>query len=297
MSSPAWPVLVLLLSTKSLAADCPLDDASVAARVTAARAAVETTCPCAAATSAGAYRECARGVVRGLVGAGDLDAACQRTVLRCSQRSTCGRPGAVTCCSVRSNGTIRCAVKRDASKCPTSRPGYCVGALTSCCDACGPGGCVVPTTTTTTLGACGGGPGSCAGNCPTGLACTFVQDASPFCACTPDGSQPCGDAQAPFCNGTCPAGQRCAGDGIVPGLPCGCIPEGATGCDAANVATCSATCPERGDGPRVCAPFTVSTLDLCICVDGDAQCGAGSPPFGLCPPGDRCHVETGMCAP
>lgn len=293
MSSPACPVAVLLLSAwTSVAADCPLDDPAVVA----ARAAVETTCPCAAATSSGTYRECARGVVRGLVGTGALDAACQRTVLRCSQRSTCGRPGAVTCCSLRSNGAVRCAVKRDASKCPTSRPGYCVGTLASCCDACGAGGCVVPTTTTT-LGACGGGPGSCFGNCPAGLTCTFVQDAPPFCACTPDGSQPCGSVQVPSCNGTCPAGQHCAGDGIVPGLACGCIPDGATGCDQANTATCSATCPDGVGGPRVCAPIATSGIDLCICVDADTPCGTGSPGLGVCPPGERCEVPGGSCVP
>jgi hypothetical protein len=112
-----------------------------------------------------------------------------------------------------------------------------------------------------------------------------------------DGASLLGDAQEPFCNGTCPAGQKCAGDGIVPGLACGCIPEDATGCDVAPVATCSATCPERGAGPRVCAPYRVSTLDLCICTDADLVCGVDPPPFGLCPAGERCVADRGTCLP
>jgi hypothetical protein len=145
---------------------------------------------------------------------------------------------------------------------------------------------------------CGGGPGSCGGTCPSGLTCSFVQDEFPFCGCVPDGSQPCGSVAVPFCNGTCPPGERCGGDAVVPGLPCACIPEGATACGEAPTATCSATCAAGVDGPRACAPFVVSSVDLCICVDADSTCSPGAPPtFGVCPPGQRCDVNTGTCVP
>jgi hypothetical protein len=50
MWSPARSVAALVLSAStSVAAECPLDDPAVAT----ARAAVEATCPCAAATSSG----------------------------------------------------------------------------------------------------------------------------------------------------------------------------------------------------------------------------------------------------
>jgi len=283
---------IVAVASRSLAADCPTTDPEVVA----ARAAVETSCPCATATSAGARRECARGVLRGLVGDGALAPECVRAVRRCVQRSICGRPDAVTCCGVRENGTVRCRIKRAASKCPTGRPGYCVGAVPSCCDACDATGCAP--TTTTTLPECGGGPGSCGGRCPSGLTCAFVQDAFPFCGCVPDGSQPCGSATVPFCNGTCPLGERCGAEGIVPGLPCSCIPEAATACGESSTSTCTATCADGVDGTRVCAPFVVSSTDLCICVDADGECTPGAPPtLGLCPPGERCEVTSGQCMP
>jgi DNA end-binding protein Ku len=88
----------------------------------------------------------------------------------------------------------------------------------------------------------------------------------------PDGSQPCGSATVPFCNGTCPLGERCGAEGIVPGLPCSCIPEAATACGESSTSTCTATCADGVDGTRVCAPFVVSSIDLCICVDADGEC-------------------------
>jgi hypothetical protein len=140
--------LLILAAAQGAAARCgdePGDDAAVAA----ARAAVAVTCPCATATSRAAYLECARGVAIERVGQGTLPASCRADVVRCASRSTCGRPGAVTCCRTNAQGKTRCSIARDAARCRPQRGGQaCVGAFPSCCDACTATGCApVPTPT------------------------------------------------------------------------------------------------------------------------------------------------------
>ncbi len=140
-----------------------------AADIAAARAAVAASCPCDDATSHGEYVRCAAEQASAAL----QNPSCLRVVKRCAARSTCGRPGAVTCCRTSASGTVSCAVKHEAAKCRARQGGTaCVGGLASCCDACGPGGCVTTTTTTTTLPpVCGNGvveaPEMCDGTtCP-----------------------------------------------------------------------------------------------------------------------------------
>jgi hypothetical protein len=265
------------------------DNPGDAAALAATQAHVEATCPCAAATSHQEYVRCAALALRTMVGNNTLPPECLKTAWRCAKRSTCGRPGAVTCCRVAASGRVRCAIKREASRCTGDR---CVGTHPSCCDACGPIGCnPPPTTTTTTVPPCGGGPFSCGGACPAGLTCAPVSDFEPYCGCVPDGSQPCGDATQPFCNGTCPPGEECGPAAIFEGAPCFCHPVGATPCGEVGYPTCGGICPDDD----VCQAFRAGTIRLCSCADPAVQCSTGCGVQGVCPPGEACTVNEGPC--
>src|SRR5439155_60280 len=61
-------------------------------------------------------------------------------------QSTCGIPGAVTCCRTDATGNTTCSIKRSAGACkPPSGGTAFVGSAPSCCDACG-----APASSTTT---------------------------------------------------------------------------------------------------------------------------------------------------
>lgn len=121
------------------------DDVAVAL----ARTQVAATCPCAAFANHGQYVKCARGVANALADANLLPNNCKGSVISCAARSTCGKPGFVTCCTTDRRGKTRCSTKRNAGMCKAPKGGTaCVGLLSSCCDACSSGGCV-PTPTAT----------------------------------------------------------------------------------------------------------------------------------------------------
>lgn len=232
--------------------------------VTLARAAAESICDCAGATSRTAYTSCALDVIASRVADGQLRADCERAVRRCVRKSTCGRPGAVTCCRTTARGDVRCGIKRDASRCRARRGGSaCAGPGTSCCDGCAGAPCIPTTTSTTsstttsTLGA-----GSC-GN-------TF-----------------------PLCNGSCPEGEYCTQNG--PGSACLCALVPAETCGSAPYPTCDGTCTGSG----VCGPVQIytsvsGTVSLCACLDPTATCTGsfndGMCP-GVCPAGKVCYGE------
>jgi hypothetical protein len=122
------------------------DDAAVAAT----RAQVEAQCPCASATNHGDYVKCAKGVVNAAVANDTLPTQCKGEVRRCAAKSTCGRPGAVTCCRTNAKGVTKCTIKKDAAKCRAPRNGSaCIGLMSSCCGACLASGCAVPSPTPT----------------------------------------------------------------------------------------------------------------------------------------------------
>jgi hypothetical protein len=122
------------------------DDAAVAAT----RAQVEAQCPCAAATNHGAYVKCAKGVINAAVANDTLPTQCKGEVRRCAAKSTCGRPGAVTCCRTNAKGVTKCSIKKDATKCRAPKGGSaCLGLMSSCCGACLATGCAGPTPTPT----------------------------------------------------------------------------------------------------------------------------------------------------
>ena len=116
-----------------------------ACEIAAARARVAATCDCAGAPSHGTYVRCAADVADAAVAANQLAASCRKEVVRCASRSTCGRPGSVTCCRSDAAGRTTCDIKRDAAACRPRRGGTaCLGTATSCCDACTAPACATP---------------------------------------------------------------------------------------------------------------------------------------------------------
>ena len=280
-----FPIIRLLLAalvvaTGRLSSAACTDPGAVAST----RAAAESQCHCATATSHGEYVRCVAAVAKADA---SLPSDCRSAVIRCAARSTCGKPGFVTCCRTSSKGTTACARKSTAAKCVAHRGGsVCVGLYSSCCDACAATGCA--TTTTTTLPPCGGGPSSCSGACPPGLTCAMTQDMFPFCGCVPDGSQPCGGATFPYCNGQCPSGEACGAVVNAHGSTCFCHPAGTTACGDAQTPTCGGACPTS----QQCGAFRTGTLTFCACVNSAQACECGPVP-GVCPPGQFCVLGAG----
>lgn len=113
--------------------DAPGDEAAKAV----VRAAIEAQCPCASATDRGSYIRCAKGVIDQAKTDGTLPRACASAVKKCAKKSTCGRPGSVTCCRTTASGKVKCSVKKSAAKCRAPSGGTAVvGACPSCCEAC-----------------------------------------------------------------------------------------------------------------------------------------------------------------
>ena len=144
-------IAALFASAGTAAAGCG-DNPGDAEAVAAARAQVEAECDCAGSPSHGAYVSCAAGVANERANAEPalLPRYCKGAVKRCAARSTCGKPGFVTCCRTSSSGKTRCSTKRDGDHCVAPAGGSaCTGAFSSCCDACTDGGCATPPTTST----------------------------------------------------------------------------------------------------------------------------------------------------
>jgi hypothetical protein len=134
--------IALLLTASSARARCgdaPNDDADVAAT----RAAIQSTCGCP--TTAGTrstYLACAREVVQQHLATGALPAACRANVSKCVNKSSCGKPGAVSCCRTSRSGTTKCSIVGSLARCTAPSGGSaCAGQYASCCDACIAGGC------------------------------------------------------------------------------------------------------------------------------------------------------------
>ncbi len=119
---------------------CP--DAQAAAAI---EAAIEAQCHCLEAANHGAFVRCATRVAKDAVKAGTLPKRCKGAVKHCAARSTCGKPGFVTCCRTSASGKTACSTKSSAALCKPGRKGAaCVGQRASCCDACTSGGCAGP---------------------------------------------------------------------------------------------------------------------------------------------------------
>ena len=143
MSVPTFAaagMLVAVALSTAHAARC--DEPAGQAAVAEATLAVQAECDCAGATSRRDYQRCARTLIDARRAAGLLPEDCRRAATRCARSSTCGRPGAVTCCRTSSQGTLRCRVKRSAAHCKPPRGGSAtIGTCPSCCQSCGLGTC------------------------------------------------------------------------------------------------------------------------------------------------------------
>src|SRR5262245_53329408 len=239
-----------------------------------ARIQVAADCTCSDTVPHGTYVACAAGIANARATAGTLPMSCKGAVKRCAARSTCGKPGAVTCCRTRPGGSPRCSTKRDPGRCTAPLGGSaCVGVFASCCDACGAGGCVVPTTSTTTTT-------TTTVTSTTALACGGT---IPFCS---DG-------------GRWPGGGRCARHIGPAGTFCACYPPGVTPCVFGPYPVCGGGyCLEAG---KVCqAVFGTDgglvLFEGCTCVDADGTCAPPAPgefmcTVGPCPTGSVCASD------
>src|SRR5262245_38791715 len=103
------------------------------------KAAVDAQCPCADAVSASSYLNCARDVLDAAVTHATLRKECRSSLLKAAKRSTCGRPGAVTCCMTTATGNHSCTIKSAAASCAAPSGGTAaVGSTSSCLGACAP---------------------------------------------------------------------------------------------------------------------------------------------------------------
>src|SRR3989475_9949714 len=105
----------LLISTGPGQAACDPSTDPDKSDIANARAAVAANCDCAGAASHGAYVSCAAQQANATL----VNKSCAGAVKKCAAKSTCGRPGAVTCCVTKTGGT-RCRIKRDAAHCTAS---------------------------------------------------------------------------------------------------------------------------------------------------------------------------------
>src|SRR5881296_212949 len=119
---------ISLAARLGVAASCDPSGADAAA-VAAARTAVDGACNCnQPGQTHGQYVSCASSTIN----ASPLRPECRGTVRRCYARSTCGKPGFVTCCRTTVGGTTKCSVKRDAAHCrPPAGGSSCVGSFQS----------------------------------------------------------------------------------------------------------------------------------------------------------------------
>jgi len=113
--------------------------------LTLARLGIDGQCDCATASRHGAYVRCVAHAVKTSVKAGTIPRNASGAIKRCAARSTCGKPGFVTCCRTTRRGATKCSIKHGAAKCKAPRGGSArIGDHASCCDACSGSACVVP---------------------------------------------------------------------------------------------------------------------------------------------------------
>ena len=128
---------VVALGAQRSHAKCDATGAD-AADVAAARAAIAANCDCDGAANHGTYVRCASDQAKATL----VNRSCRGTVVRCAAKSTCGKPGFVTCCRTKASGETKCTTKSSAARCRAPKGGSaCVGNVSSCCDACTATGC------------------------------------------------------------------------------------------------------------------------------------------------------------
>ena len=179
----------------------------------AARQAIDQACPCAAAASRAAYRNCAVDAVQTRVAAGELRLDCRREAMRHAKLSVCGRPGAAVCCRVTTDGRPRHSVVAETARCVAgSHTSACVSTWPSVPTGCDASGCVPASM-------CGNGTVDAGEQCdpPGGFlcdsSCQTIDCSQPPSACG-NGMLDPGEACEPPGAGTCAPDCRTAPCGL-----------------------------------------------------------------------------------
>jgi hypothetical protein len=105
-----------------------------------ARAAAEAQCgPCASATNHGTYVSCVAGVAKARAKAIPplLPQSCTGAVKKCAAKSTCGKPGFVTCCVTTGKGT-KCKLTKQTTCTAKGGTGTLTPGNASCCSVSQP---------------------------------------------------------------------------------------------------------------------------------------------------------------
>jgi hypothetical protein len=131
----ASAIAISLLAAELAAAACLTGRCRDEGAVETVRAQVAATCQCDQAFSHRQYLRCARDVIRAAVKDRSLPGACGKSVKRCEQATTCGKPGAVVCCQLSAKGRAKARVVKSAGRCggatctaATSTDGACTAA-------------------------------------------------------------------------------------------------------------------------------------------------------------------------
>ncbi len=130
--------LLLIASADLASAACTSRKCPDQLQIDDLRARIAARCDCAGADSRKAWVRCAAQVMQEAVDAG-MPKACARAVRKCEAQTTCGRAGAVVCCSPSRNG-VSGKIVRSAGRCKATA---CT-ANPSAADACRPDATCMP---------------------------------------------------------------------------------------------------------------------------------------------------------
>jgi hypothetical protein len=272
--------MLLLGAAAVSAAPCDPTGADGAA-VAAARVAVDDACDCATASSHREHVACSRGVLKSLADDGSLRHACFGVVQRLAARSTCGRPGAVTCCRTRANGATRGSIRAEAADCrPPDGGSACVGSYPSVLDACNADGCAPR---------CGNGVAEA------GEAC----DGQVFC------DQLCEFKYTICCSDVPPGETGLCTDADAQTFEQDCLQNGLGGTPGAACAETGDPCSPGEICPGACQPYaTFPPTTLCCQADGACATAQVSDTMEIFQFAEQClgegvgiDVFTGTCEP
>jgi cysteine-rich repeat protein len=228
--------------------------AASCAEFTTLRQTVETTCPCAAQASAGAYKQCVKAKLK----ADGVKGPCKKLMTTTAARSICGKAGVVVCCTPGKKGKVVKTTKCTKGTACTSTAGseFSLFPLSGA-DCSAAGACPTTTTTSTTLVTTTTAgetttttttiPTLCVGDGPNGM---------------PDAGEQCDDGNLNPTDGCTVACTICGNMTVTP-------PEA---CDDGNLVSgdgCDANCQPTGCGnglavsPETCDDGNTSNDDSC----------------------------------
>ncbi len=220
--------VLLAVAAPAAVAHAACDTAANASALAGARDAIDAACPCAAATKRGDYVKCAKPVLAARIAGGMLTKTCKSEALKHATKSVCGRPGAVVCCRVKTNGKTSHKIAKEPATC-VSTPALtaCTSVYPSVPTGCDATGCLSPE--------CGNGVLEQGEGCepPNTLECNAschpIPCDPPLTSCgngVVDGGEACEPPGAGACDWSCQS-TGCAAGGPVE-LHVACAAAGAT---------------------------------------------------------------------